>query len=473
MESIVEGFARQLRDGGEREALWSRGEDLRQSFAQVDASARQWQAWLAARGPGPVAVAVGNVGAFCHLSLALLRCGIPMLAMDASAPHQRKIELCRRLGIGTLLHRDLQYRDPVGDPFGDPLPDGVRCSQVALEDPAMAVEPPADTALIKLTSGSTGLPLGICLSAEALAHGIRHIGDGMELSPDERVLMAIPLSHSYGFDNGVLSLLALGTPLILEPGIFPSSLLKALAESEATFMPLVPPLVRSLGQTQWPGDLALRRVICAGGVLQEEQARRFHGSTGRWVQNFYGSTETGGITFETAPSDAAACGTVGFPLPGVRVDIDDRGRVTVTSPANLLGYLGTPPSTGCLSDGRTVVTGDLGEWTPEGRLRLTGRTADILNIGGRKVPAVQVEKALRRLPGVQEVAVVGVEDAMRGDRTVAFVVAEGWPVDTSSLPATLLPREMRPLDSLPHNERGKVDRHRLRQMASRLRDDDS
>ncbi len=460
MESIVEAFARQVRDGGERQALWSRSEDLRQSFAQLDACAVEWQRRLAAADRRPIAVAVGNVGAFCHLSLAMLRLGIPMVAMDASASHRRKLELCRHLGVPTLLHRDgAQAAD-----LDEPWPGDVRASKVEVGTPA---ELPPDTAIIKLTSGSTGQPEGICLSAEGLAHGIRHIGDGMELSADERVLITIPLSHSYGFDNGVLSLLALGAPLILEPGIFPSSLFRALAESAATFMPLVPPLVRSLGQSQWPPGLALRRVICAGGLLQEEQAQRFLDASGRAVQNFYGSTETGGISFEAAPLQAAARGTVGKPLPGVRLDIDGAGRVSVTSPANLLGYLGRPGVSGA-----TVITGDTGEWTPEGRLRLTGRTADILNIGGRKVPAVRVESALRELPGIRDVAVVGVDDAVRGDRTVAFVVTEHWPLDTTSLPATLLPREMRRLEALPYNERGKVARQHLRQLAAQGRGDD-
>lgn len=481
MESIVEAFERHVRDQGERQALWSRGEDLKQSFAQLNASALEWQSRLPVAGRRPIAVAVGNVGAFCHLSLAMLRLGIPMVTMDASAPHARKRELCRHLGIATLLHRDGAQATDLQVSF----PGDVRAARLAVQ---AAAELPAPTAVVKLTSGSTGRPEGICLSAEGLAHGIRQIGDGMELSTGERILIAIPLSHSYGFDNGVLSLLALGTPLILEPGIFPSSLLKALAESEATFMPLVPPLVRSLGQSQWPDGLALRRVICAGGLLQEEQAQRFFESSGRAVHNFYGSTETGGICFEASPQEAAARGTVGKPLPGVRVVIDSAGRVNVTSPANLLGYLGRPPlkeqgtddappvaaspATACAMAGTTVITGDTGVWTADGRLRLTGRTADILNIGGRKIPAVRVETALRELPGVCDVAVVGVDDAVRGDRTVAFVVSDRWPLDTTSLPATLLPREMRRLETLPYNERGKVVRQRLRQLATQGRGDE-
>lgn len=463
MESIAEAFARHLKDAPDREALWSRGEGVRSSFGQLDEAALAWQRLLAVGDQRPIGVAVGNVAAFCHISLAMLRLGIPMVALDGSTSFERQMDLCRHLGVTHLLHRGTE---------GESLIDGVRRSPIdpSPEDQSSYREVPTGTALIKLTSGSTGRPVGICLRAEALAHGIHQIGDAMELDSTERVLIAIPLSHSYGFDNGVLSLFALGTPLILEPGIFPTSLLKALAESQATFMPLVPPLVRSLGQTDWPTDLALRRVICAGGVLHAGQAEEFYRRSGRAVQNFYGSTETGGISFESAPLDASAFGTVGHPLPGVTVELDTEGRVTVQSPGNFSGYFGgcsqADEGSSDIEGGRTVVCGDTGEWTAEGRLRLTGRTADILNIGGRKVSAVRVEEILRQLEGVTDVAVVGVDDAVRGDRTVAFLVTDVWPIDNSSVPATLLPREMRQLQALPYNERGKLERHRLRQLAT-------
>lgn len=455
MESIVEGFARQLAEGAHRLALWSRREGLQQTFAQLDMAASDWQRRLGDDGAEPVAVAVGNVASFCHLSLALLRLGRPMVCMDGALPLERKLEVCRQLGVATLLHR--------GE-TGEPLHDGVR----RVDTGVAAAEPPRGTALVKLTSGSTGQPVGVCLSADALAHGIHQIGRGMELSSEERVLLCLPISHSYGFDNGVLSLLALGTPLILEPGIFPASLIKALAQSEATFLPLAPPLVRSLGQTEWPAGLALRRVICAGGVLHDDTAAAFYEASGRSVHNFYGSTETGGISFESSPRDPAALGTVGHPLPGVQVELAADGRLQVTSSANLLGTFGGRVDLPGTASG-AVVTGDMGQWTPEGRLRLVGRSGDFLDIGGRKVPAARVEAALRQVPQVRDVAVVGVDDPARGERSVAFVVADAWPLDTSMVPATLIPREMRPIDTLPYSERGKLERQTLRRWASKGR----
>ena len=147
-------------------------------------------------------------------------------------------------------------------------------------------------------------------------------------------------------------------------------------------------------------------------------------------------------------------------MPGVQIDLDDDGRVVVTSEANRLGELGAP----LLTD-RRVVAGDLAEWTPEGRLRLVGRSADFLDIGGRKVPAAKIERVLLALPGVGDAAVVGVADPVRGDRVVAFLVADRWPVSTAGLDRSLAPREMRRLEALPYSGRGKLDRAELRRRA--------
>jgi acyl-coenzyme A synthetase/AMP-(fatty) acid ligase len=430
--------------------VWSRGEGLRLTFAEVAERVATWRRLLAARPPLPVALATGNCAAFPELFATLLDLEVPVVAMDGSLPLATRLELCARLGITTLLHRD-----PEG---GEPLGASVRISQLPAVTP---VAPPAGTALVKLTSGSTGEPVGVCLSEQALAHGISHIVEGMAIGPRDRVLVAIPLSHSYGFDNGVLSLLAHGTPLVLEPGYFPQSLLHALAAAEIDVFPAVPPLIRALAETDWPAGLPLRTVLCAGAPLPVETSRRFQQRSGRFVHQFYGSTETGGITYERAPHEPEAEGSVGTPLPGVRLALDEAGAVSVDSEANFGGHLGRDAEL----RHRVVTTGDTAVVGADGRLRLTGRAADICNVGGRKIAAAALEEALRGATGVEELAVVGVEDPVRGDRIVAFLVAGPRAVDLSSLPCGLAPREVRLVAELPYTERGKLDRQRLRELA--------
>jgi acyl-coenzyme A synthetase/AMP-(fatty) acid ligase len=456
MAEILEAFDRHCHDRPDAPALWSRGESLRLSFAQLAERAQAWCRRLgAARLPAgaPVAVAIGNRVDFPALFLALLRLGHPMASVDDSIPCGERVELCRRLGIGWIAHRAAAAGaapTALGKIVLEPL---------ALETAARIAE---GTALVKLTSGSTGEPSGCCLTEAALAAGIRQIAEGMAITAGDRLLLAIPLSHSYGFDHGMLSLAYLGASLVLETGYYPARLLRDLEQGEVSFFPAVPPMVKALSESAWPCGLPLRRVISAGGPLVAEFASRFHAVSGHHVHQFYGSTETGGISFETSPADGDAAGTVGSPLPGVTIELDAQGMVTVDSAANFHAYLDQPPR-----GERRVTLADRAERTPSGRLRLTGRTADLLNVGGRRVSAGAIETSLRKLAGIEDAAVIGIADPVRGDRVVAFVVTgdgslqlEGQP-----LPVGLASRDIRPLTALPYTDRGKLDRAQLHRLA--------
>ena len=153
---------------------------------------------------------------------------------------------------------------------------------------------------------------------------------------------------------------------------------------------------------------------------------------------------------------------MGRPLPGVEIALDADARVTVASSANAFALL---------VDGRLeriaapIATGDTAEWTASGRLRLTGRVAGLLNVAGRRIQAAGLEQELGRLPGVREVAVVGVPESVRGDRVVVFVVTDGAKIEARALPRGIRPREVRYVDALPYTERGKLDRRRLLELA--------
>jgi acyl-coenzyme A synthetase/AMP-(fatty) acid ligase len=283
----------------------------------------------------------------------------------------------------------------------------------------------------------------------------------MEITAEDRVLISIPLSHGYGFDNGVLSLAAGGTPLILQPDILPGALLRTLREREVTFFPAVPAFVRALGQVAWPKDLALRRVISASAPLSREAADAFRRASGLPVGQFFGSTETGGISFERRPDDPAAEGCVGFPLPGVRIELGEGGAVRVHSNANRFALLPEQPVPSY------VETGDRASWSPEGRLRLEGRATLLANVGGLKVDLGALDAFFRGLPGVDDAAAVAVDDAARGQRVVAYVETSAWSQERllnacrERLSAREIPAEIRVVSQLPRNARGKLDRSAL------------
>ncbi|HEX7900200.1 MAG TPA: class I adenylate-forming enzyme family protein [Planctomycetota bacterium] len=415
-------LARQVRDQARRPAL-------------NDVTFRELGERIAARAEalrhidGLCGLALGNGPSFVESFFALRALGIPVLSLDQGTTP----ETCRRVRGAWMLRRD-----------GEILNTG-------------PVEPPpAGTDIVKMTSGSTFDPRAACFTEEALVEGVEHIRLAMDLSAKDVVLIAIPLSHSYGFDSGLLSLAAIGTPLVLQNDVLPAALLKGFRTS--TFFPAVPALIRALGRVEWPSGLALRSVICASAPLAQEDADAFFAASGLRVKQFLGATEAGGIAFE---SGEPMPGTVGHPLPGVRIELHDDG-LRVHSKANRFallpgGELSMP----------WVETGDRGEWMPDGRLRLLGRASLTANIGGFKVDLGALDAFLRGLPGVAEAAALPLEDAARGQRIVAWVESsQRTPSDILAacrerLQPREVPSEVRVVEQLPRNGRGKLDRAAL------------
>lgn len=420
-------IARQIRDQGSRVAIHSEPEKRAITFTQLGEriGARAQELHHAGLAAGQcAALATGNGVEFIESYFALRALDVAVLLADEPA-------VASRMGASWVLTKG------------------------AITPVTPAVTVPRGTALIKLTSGSTTSPRGACFTEAALVEGIDHIVRGMELTKSDRVLISIPLSHGYGFDNGVLSLAAAGTPLVLQPDVLPAALLRTIVEREVTFFPAVPALIRALGQVTWPAAHPLKRVISASAPLAKDVADQFTGASGIPVQQFLGSTETGGISFETHPAEGD--GAVGFPLPGVRVELVD-DCVRVHSKANRFAILPEAP----VPD--YVETGDRAEFTPEGRLKLIGRATLTANVGGNKVDLGALDSFFRGMPGVDDAAAVPVDDPARGHRVVVYVETRVYtPVNLmeqcrGKLSARELPSEILVMERLPRNARGKLDR---------------
>ncbi|MDX1632068.1 MAG: hypothetical protein R3234_09415, partial [Thermoanaerobaculia bacterium] len=169
MSILRQRFRRWVRDTPDRIALWSRSDGDQMTFEELGGLLDEWSRSFRALDGGCVAVATGNGIAFPALVLTLLSRGIPAALMDGGLAFADKKSLCRRLGIRHLLHRDGE---------GSDLGHGVRRTEIREVE---IVEPPRGTALVKLTSGSTGEPRGVCLDEPSLLRGIEQIGEGMEI----------------------------------------------------------------------------------------------------------------------------------------------------------------------------------------------------------------------------------------------------------------------------------------------------
>jgi O-succinylbenzoic acid--CoA ligase len=175
----------------------------------------------------------------------------------------------------------------------------------------------------------------------------------------------------------------------------------------------------------------------------------------------YGMSETcGGCVYD------------GIPLDGVRADIGAGGRIRLAGPVLYSGYRLRPDLTARAMDGPWFVTSDLGSVSEAGLLVIRGRADDVINTGGEKVVAAEVEAVLATCPGVREAAVVGLPDAEWGEQVTAVVV----PVDAARPPelaqirshvrdalgSSAAPRALRLVAQIPLLPSGKPDRDGLR-----------
>jgi len=324
---------------------------------------------------------------------------------------------------------------------------------------------------VKLTSGSTGEPRGIAVRSEALIADDAQLASTMGLLAEDRLVVAVPLAHSYGFSSLVLPAFVRGSTLLFPEAEGPLAPLEAARALGGTFFPTVPAwlgaFVRLAAPPAWPDSIRL--VISAGAPLSPQVAVAFRERTGRRVQVFYGASEAGGIAFDRV-GDAAERGTVGAPVDGVAIELDaDTGRLGVRSAAVAETYLPEPDPD--LADGR-FRTGDRAAFE-QGEVRLFGRLDDLVIVRGRNVDPREVERALASLPGIVEACVLGI-DGPDGPRSVlrAVVAAPEGGLDYRSvvahcrerLAAHKVPRSVVVLTELPRTARGKLDRAALAEL---------
>jgi len=311
-----------------------------------------------------------------------------------------------------------------------------------------------DTAVVIATSGSTGAPKGVELSARALtasaAASLRRIG----AAPGERWLCCLPTFHIAGLGVLVRSLIT-GTDPVIAARAEPS-----VAGGGCAHVSLVPTqLRRLLAAGCEPAGL---RTVLLGGAAAAGDLLSAAEAAGWPVVTTYGMSETcGGCVYDGVPLD----GVTALPDPA-------DGRVLIGGPVLFSGYRLRPDLTAAALERGRFRTADLGYVRPDGRLLIRGRADDVINTGGEKVVPGEVEAVLGTSPGVADVVVVGVPDAEWGEQVAAFVVPAdpAAPPDLEQLRAIVrlalsahaAPRKLFVMPVFPLLPSGKPDRAALR-----------
>ncbi len=205
----------------------------------------------------------------------------------------------------------------------------------------------------------------------------------------------------------------------------------------------------------------LRLCVSGSAPLPVDLHRLVAADGGQQILERYGMSET--VMLVSNPYDGERRpGTVGYPLPGVSVRLDDTtGEIQVRGPNVFQGYWDRPEATAEAFEDGWFRTGDLGRHDVDGYLTIIGRSKDLIITGGDNVYPREIEDALRGVAGVVDVAVVGASDAAWGETVVAFVegtpvLAELWATAEAELAPYKQPRRIHLVDALPRNALGKV-----------------
>jgi len=345
-----------------------------------------------------------------------------------------------------------------------------------------AFEPQSDEpALILYTSGSTGKPKGVLLSHAAHLWVVQTRLQATRLA-DETPLIAAPFYHMNALALAFLSL-ASHTTTVLLPQFTAASYIDAIQRHRCTWLTAVPPMIAMMLSEKAllaDADLSSVRVVRMGSApvsasLLEQIYRLLPGAK---IINAYGTTEGGPVVFGPHPAGLVSPPlSLGCAHPKVQLrlrdeagELSDQGVLELRSPGLMSGYHNRPDLPLPFTADGYYITGDVFERDGDGFYTFVGRRDDMFVSGGENIYPGEIEKLLERHPAVQQACVVPVEDAIKGQKPVAFVVLrEGHQATEEQLKAFVLehaaayqhPRRVWFLDALPLATTNKIDRRAL------------
>ncbi len=351
-----------------------------------------------------------------------------------------------------------------------------------------------NAAFVIFTSGSTGTPKGVVVAHEAFYDKIRQIDSLLRLGRDDRTLLVLNITFSFGLWVSLLTLLA-GGVLVMRSRFEPELFLRTLHADRVTRAGMVPTMMRVLFADARFGDTidlvnaqdALRQIWIGGESLGASLARtiraRFAATD---LVDIYGLTETATCDFFAFPADYAKHpGCIGRPSPGVRFRISNEAgeevatgstaELQIRSPYLMKGYLDQPELTSAAYQDGWFRTGDLGRVVQDDVVELMGRQKELISRAGNKVTPTEIEAAICSHPDIAAAMAVGIADPVLGERIhVVVVPRSGATISGEELRRHLEPRlerYKRPdayyvAGSLPLGRTGKADRGELRSLVT-------
>ena len=339
----------------------------------------------------------------------------------------------------------------------------------------------SDLAVLLATSGSTGVPRFVKLSHENLIANTEAIIRSQRLATDERAMLILPVSYSFGASVMQTHLYQGGGVVFDRRFMFPDKVLQAIAQFGCTTFAGVPTVYNVLLRRSHVRQIAmpsLRRFLQAGGPLAPQRIREMR--EGFPLIEFYvmyGQTEASPRISCLEPERwEEKQGSVGRPLDNLTVSIVDEqgnelpagqvGELLVKGPSISSGYLNDPEATRRAFRDGWLRTGDLARQDEEGYLWIEGRKGAFLKMRGLRVSFAEVEEKVTAIPGVYECAAGAVDHPEAGEALVLFIVPDGGAKIVLEdvrhhLPAHWALDSIRVVSELPKTSTGKIARSSL------------
>lgn len=339
---------------------------------------------------------------------------------------------------------------------------------------------PQQAAVLLYTSGTTGRPKTVALSERNILSNVQGCCEGAGFDDRQVMLAILPLFHAYGLTVTLLLPLIGGSTVVIAERFAPRTVLGLIEQHRVTCLVAVPSQYRVMALDPTPCD-ASSLWLCIGGAerLPDTTEREFTARFGHPVLPGYGATEVSPVISLNVPQTNRPA-SVGKPLPGVTVTIrsDDGsvcplgevGEICVQGPNVMLGYLNDPEATAKKIRNGVLYTGDKGFFDADGYLYISGRADEMVKVGGEKIYPVELENAIERIAGVEEVAIIALPDERHGLRLHAFVQRKpGAQLDEATLRAACrevlepykIPRTFTFVESMPRTITGKTDKRSL------------
>ncbi len=435
-----------------------------------------------------IAILSANRAEYIAACFGIMRAGLVAVPVNFKFP-KKTIEFVIRDAGAKLVFCDVERRAdcPVGLSsvcFGDA---GAGGFERFLDPGAFSEATPAanEPAMFLYTSGSTGIPKGVVLSHQSHLWVVETRLAGQDLS-GQRYLIAAPLYHMNALALAQLAIAAHST-IVLLPNFTARAYIEALGKYRCTWLTAVPPMIAMMlreAELLAGTDLSSVQFVRMGSapVSQSLMSALKRALPHSAVTNAYGTTEAGPVVFGPHPKGLPVPDmSVGYPHPKVQVRLVDgggkdaaQGVLEMKCPAVMTGYHNRPDVASPVGADGFYRTGDVFRRDAEGFHYFIGRTDDMFNSGGENIYPGDVERMLETHADVSQAAVVPIDDDIKGQKPVAFIIAKAGrhpSVDEikryalANAPAYQHPRFVWFLDKLPLASTNKIDRAALHRLA--------